>query len=63
MSLMPKLRFKESCSLRRVAWSLNIPMTEAIDMVFAYVPYVVDKKKVCRGIRDKNKCKNCIFYN
>ena len=49
MSLMSKLRFKDSCSLRRVAWALTIPMTEAIEMVFAYVPYVVDKKKVCRG--------------
>jgi hypothetical protein len=63
MSLMSKLRFRDSCSLRRVAWALNIPMTEAIEMVFIYVPNVVDKKKVCRGIRDKNKCKYCIFYN
>jgi len=63
MNLISKLGFKDSCSLRRLALALNIPMTEAIDMVFVYVPYIVNKEKVCRGIRDKKKCKNCTFYN
>ena len=61
MAYTPELSQKSSSTLRRIAWALGVPMTEAIDMVFDHVPLIVDKKKVCEGCRDKTKCEECAF--
>ena len=31
MAYTPKLSYQSSCTLRRIAWALNIPMTKAIE--------------------------------
>ncbi len=61
MAYTPELSFESSCTLRRLAWALNLPMTQAIDEVFNYLPRIVDKKKVCQGCRDRTKCQECAF--
>ena len=61
MAYTPELSGQSSCTLRRLAWALNIPMTKAIEEVFDYLPKIVDKKKVCEGCRDKTRCQECAF--
>jgi hypothetical protein len=61
MAYTPELSQRSSCTLRRIAWALKVPMTKAIDMVFDYMPVILDKKKVCDGCRDKSKCNECEF--
>lgn len=61
MAYTPELSQRSSCTLRRIAWALQVPMTEAIDMVFDYIPVVLDKNRVCDGCRDKSRCNECEF--
>ena len=61
MAYTPELSRRSSCTLRRIAWALQVPMTKAIDMVFDYIPVILDKKKVCDGCRDKSRCAECEF--
>ena len=63
MAYTPELSYESSCTLRRIAWALGLPMTEAIDRVFDHIPEIVDRKKVCQGCRDKTKCDDCAFNN
>ncbi len=61
MAYTPELSMGASCTLRRIAWALDLPMTQAIERVFEYLPKILDKKKVCEGCRDKSKCNECVF--
>lgn len=61
MAYTPELSGRSSSMLRRIAWALGIPMTEAIEEVFEYIPRILDKKKVCAGCRDKSICQWCPF--
>ena len=63
MAYTPELSYESSCTLRRIAWALGLPMTEAIDRVFDHIPEIVDREKVCEGCRDKTKCDECAFNN
>lgn len=61
MAYTPELSQKHSCTLRRIAWALNMPMTKAMDAVFDYISQAVDSKRVCESCRDKTRCENCVF--
>ena len=61
MAYTPELSQKHSGTLRRIAWSMGIPMTEAIEHVFDYVSEVADSKIVCDACRDKTLCRDCVF--
>ena len=61
MAYTPELSYEKSCTLRRLAWAMNMPMTKAIDEVIDHVAGVVVKEKVCQACRDKSKCSCCIF--
>jgi len=61
MAYTPELSMKSSCTLRRISWALGVPMTEGIDLVFDYIPKILDREKVCQGCRDKSKCAECAF--
>lgn len=63
MAYTPELSQKHSCTLRRIAWALNIPMTKAMDAVFDYIGEAIDNKKVCESCRDQTRCENCVFNN
>nr|CBX28417.1 hypothetical protein N47_G37410 [uncultured Desulfobacterium sp.] len=63
MAYTPELSRQASCTLRRIAWALNIPMTKAIEKVFEHMPFILDNKKVCQGCRDKSKCAECSFHH
>jgi len=61
MAYTPELSIKSSCTLRRIAWALDMPMTKAIERVFEYLPEILDSEKVCQACRDKSKCSDCEF--
>lgn len=63
MAYTPELSGKSSCTLRRIAWALGVPMTRAIEEVFDYLPYILDRKKVCELCKDKTRCPECVFQN
>ena len=61
MAYTPELSRKHSCTLRRIAWALGMPMTKAIEVVLDYVVNVVDSNKVCESCKDKTRCRDCVF--
>lgn len=61
MAYTPELSQEYSCTLRRIAWALEKPMTRAIEDVLDYVGKVIDKRQVCQSCRDKSKCSGCLF--
>jgi hypothetical protein len=63
MAYTPELSGKSSCTLRRIAWALGVPMTKAIEEVFDYLPTILDSKKVCDYCKDKTRCSGCVFKN
>ncbi len=61
MAYTPELSRQSSCTLRRISWALDMPMTKAIEKVFEYLPAILDSEKVCQACRDKSRCSNCGF--
>ena len=61
MAYTPELSSKSSSTLRRIAWALNVPMTQAIERVFEHISLILDREKVCEACRDKSKCRECLF--
>ncbi len=61
MAYTPELTMKSSCTLRRIAWALDMPMTKAMEKVFEYLPDILDSEKVCHACRDKSRCSDCEF--
>ncbi|MFH2044787.1 MAG: hypothetical protein ABIK92_06550 [Pseudomonadota bacterium] len=61
MAYTPELTMKSSSALRRIAWALGVPMTQSIEMVFDYLPQILDRNMVCAACRDKLKCHECSF--
>ena len=61
MAYTPELSQKYSGILRRIAWSLELPMTDAMEEVFDYVGKIIDSKKVCEACRDRTFCQECLF--
>ena len=61
MAYTPELSMKSSCTLRRLAWALDMPMTKAMEKVFAFLPEILDREKFCQACRDKSKCSDCEF--
>ena len=63
MAYTPELSYKSSCTLRRIAWALGVPMTQAMERVFDHIPEILDREKVCDGCRDRTRCDDCAFNN
>ena len=61
MAYTPELSQKHSCTLRRIAWALDTPMTKAIEEVFDYLGRTLDNSKVCEACRDNTRCGDCVF--
>ena len=61
MAYTPELSNYQSCTLRRIAWALDMPMTTAMSEVIEYVSNTIDNTRVCAACRDKSKCHSCSF--
>ena len=58
----PQFSALAAVSVRRYAWALGVPMTEAVDHLVQLLPSLVDSKKICLACKDKSKCSVCGFY-
>ncbi len=63
MAYTPELSYRSSCTLRRIAWALNTPMTKTLERIFEHLTEILDREKVCEGCRDKTRCDDCVFNN
>jgi len=61
MAYTPELSEEQSCTLRRIAWALNMPMTKAMDEVFNHLIKILAADRVCSKCRDKTRCILCLF--
>ncbi|MBN2569834.1 MAG: hypothetical protein JXB42_10440 [Deltaproteobacteria bacterium] len=61
MAYTPELSLESSRTLRRIAWALGVPMTLAIEEIFAFLPTIVSYDKVCKKCKDKTRCESCAF--
>ena len=61
MAYTPELSQEQSCTLRRIAWALETPMTKAMGHIFEHLVQTLDARKVCDKCRDKTCCATCGF--
>ena len=61
MAYTPELSLESSQILRRIAWALEKPMTEAIEIVIINMTRFVDPEKICKKCKDNSLCSDCIF--
>jgi hypothetical protein len=57
----PKLSVEASDAIRRLAWSMEKPMTVAVIKLIMALPAIIDPSKICLACKDKTYCKGCIF--
>ncbi|RLC24909.1 MAG: hypothetical protein DRH93_03380 [Deltaproteobacteria bacterium] len=63
MAYTPELSDKDSATLRRIAWAMDIPMTETLTRMFETMVDAIDPSRVCSKCKDKSKClQGCVFY-
>jgi len=61
MAYTPQLTRTYSGTLRRIAWTYEIPMTEALKSILDYAAKYTDSQKVCKACRDDSFCDQCPF--
>jgi len=61
MAYTPELSYQSSCTLRRIAWALDMPMTQAMERIFEHLPRILEKRKICACCRDRTRCEGCAF--
>ncbi|MCK5346810.1 MAG: hypothetical protein KAR20_25555 [Candidatus Heimdallarchaeota archaeon] len=61
MAYTPEFSDYQSCTLRRIAWALDMPMTKAMNVVFEHIGNFIDNKRVCAACKDKSRCMLCAF--
>ncbi len=61
MAYTPELSLKSSQTLRRIAWALDKPMTETLELIVRNFSTSLDRKKICSQCRDNSICQECVF--
>ena len=61
MAYTPELSHEASCTLRRLSWSLNKPMTKAMEWIFTDLIKFIPSQAICEACKDKSKCSACSF--
>jgi len=51
MAYTPELSYQDSCTLRRIAWALETPMTKAMGQIFDHLVGTLDAMKVVREMQ------------
>ena len=57
----PQFTETASVSVRRFAWFLNKPMTQAVEKIILLLSFIMDSSKVCKTCKDSRKCGSCAF--
>ena len=63
MAYTPELSHEASCTLRRLAWSLNKPMTKTMEWIFLELVKFIPSGAICEACKDPSKCSECPFSN
>ena len=63
MSYTPPFSTRATVTIRRLAWSLKLPMTSTVERVVNLLPSVIDPEIVCGKCQDSSKCLDCAFSN
>lgn len=63
MAYTPELSDEASCTLRRLAWSLNEPMTKTMEWIFTDLIKFIPPGAICEACKDPSKCNGCPFSN
>jgi hypothetical protein len=61
MAYTPELSYEASCTLRRISWSLNKPMTQTLEWIFTELVKFIPAAAICEACKDKSKCVACSF--
>ncbi len=61
MAYTPELSLESSRTLRRIAWALGVPMTQAIERVFEYMPSSWIETRFVRPARTNRSAANVRF--
>jgi len=59
----PQLSEMGSVSIRRLAWALGVPMTEALELIINELSFIFSSSDICPKCEDSTKCKTCAFNN
>ncbi|MCL2721318.1 MAG: hypothetical protein FWD47_08270 [Treponema sp.] len=57
----PQFSETASVSVRRFAWFLNKPMTQAVEKIILLLPFILDAAKICQACKDNRRCNSCAF--
>ena len=63
MAYTPELSHQASGTLRRLAWSLNKPMTQTMEWIFTDLIKFIPSGAICEACKDSSKCSSCVFSN
>lgn len=61
MAYTPELADQTSSTLRRIAWSLNRPMTKTMEWIFTDLVKFIPSGAICEACKDQTKCTECPF--
>jgi hypothetical protein len=61
MAYTPELSYGASCTLRRLSWSLNKPMTQTLEWIFTELVKFIPAAAICETCKDKSRCASCLF--
>jgi hypothetical protein len=61
MSYTPELNKEYSAIVRRMAWSMDIPMTKTLNILIDVAVERADTKLICEKYRDNSFCDCCVF--
>mgnify|MGYP001767476723 CR=1 FL=1 len=61
MAYTPQINQSASATLRRIAWSVNKPMTKTMNAIILKLPKLIEKENVCKSCRDPSACHICGF--
>lgn len=61
MAYTPELNTAACCTLRRIAWAAELPMTKTLNQLVIQLPEIFDKKIICSACKDQSKCNICGF--
>ena len=61
MAYTPELTYEASSTLRRIAWSLNKPMTKSLEWILTDLVKIIPSGAICEACKDQTKCALCPF--
>ena len=61
MAYTPELCIEDSVALRRIAWSIGLPMTKTLSKIISLAVGKKDYHKICEKCKDRSKCDTCMF--